>query len=314
MGLQLPQYFVPVQLSDQNQIRDIFRQANYRISEYSFTNIYIWRDHYQFRWTIYEDVFYLIATSLTQELHAFPPICLKTPKWEQAFQYLFEISQTNQIPLAIIRFPSSLVKEVEAKITPQFQMTVQDDRANWDYIYLREDLAALSGKDYANFRKVMNKFLNSNEWRYQQITVEIRDQILELQEEWCDMHACAENESLSKEDQGIHEILEHWDQLSLFGGVLFIKENDTEKIVGFTIAETINSDTAVIHVEKADTAFRGVYETLVNQFNSHITSDMIYINREQDLGVENLRRAKERYHPHHLLHKNIVHIKKRNRS
>lgn len=126
----------------------------------------------------------------------------------------------------------------------------------------------------------MNKFKSQYSWRYEPISSSIYQEILDLQTNWCDLHACADDTSLSHEDQAIYEILHEWNKFNLSGGVLWIEN----KIAAFSIAEEISSDTMLIHIEKADTSYRGIYEALVNQFSTQLPSHIKYINREQDLG------------------------------
>ncbi|MHA1673531.1 MAG: DUF2156 domain-containing protein [Promethearchaeota archaeon] len=314
MQLQLPKEFSLLLLSDRSRLEPILSSADYRISEYSFTNLYMWRNYYKLRWAIIDDIFFLVAEvnrNNTDKFYAFPPICLNKSEWATALNYLHTWSQTNGLLLFLNRVPDAVVAVVEKfkemaqnDGNPQIQIQIQPDRDNWDYVYLRTDLSDLPGKAYANFRKTKNYFKKSNSWQYEPIVPAIREQILQLQTEWCDMHACEESESLYQEDQAIHEILPHWDTLNLLGGTLFVEN----RIVAFTVAEKLSPNTIVIHAEKADPSFRGVYECLVQEFSSSLPENITFINREQDLGQEKLRQAKERYHPHHMVQKSIIEI------
>ena len=87
------------------------------------------------------------------------------------------------------------------------------------------------------------------------------------------------------------------------------------KVVAFTFGEKLNSDTAVIHVEKADQNIRGIYAAINQNFVEHEWSDMIYINREEDMGIDGLRKAKESYRPIKMIEKfNATLEKKLSRS
>ena len=313
--LQLPEEFSPFLLSDRSRLEPVLSSADYHISEYSFTNLYMWRNYYKLRWAIIDDIFFLVAdtnSNISNKFYAFPPICQNESDWKTALQNLRTWSQTNGLPLSINRVPDGVVEKInnvphndenlQNRIHTQIQ--IHPDRDNWDYVYLHTDLSDLPGKTYANFRKTMNFFKKANHWHYEPIVPAIRSQILQLQTEWCDIHACEESESLSQEDQAIHEILTQWDTLNLLGGTLFVED----RIVAFTIAEKLNPTTIVIHVEKADPSFRGVYECLVQELSSLLPENITFINREQDLGEISLRQAKERYHPHHMVQKSIIEI------
>jgi len=334
VALQLPKDFSPILLSDRSKLEPILSSTDYKISEYSFTNLYMWRNYYGLRWAIIDDIFFLVADTNTDntdkqekqekqensenlgkideinraenvgKLYAFPPICLSKAEWPTALNYMRVWSRNNGLTLSINRVPDSIVEKIKTVPQSEGNIKIQIDRKNWDYVYLQSDLADLPGKKFANFRKTKNYFKKSNNWRYEPIVSENLIQILQLQTEWCDMHACEESESLSQEDKGIHEILTEWNTLDLLGGTLFVDN----RIVAFTIAERLSPNTILIHVEKADPSFRGVYECLVQEFSTRLPDYITYINREQDLGQEKLHQAKERYHPDHMEQKSIIYI------
>jgi hypothetical protein len=107
---------------------------------------------------------------------------------------------------------------------------------------------------------------------------------------------------LGNESIAIKEAFSRFEELGVKGGAILING----KVEAFTLGEPLNRDTVVIHIEKANPAFEGLY-TLINQaFVEHQWAEYTYINREQDLGEEGLRKAKESYFPHHMINKYIV--------
>ena len=77
------------------------------------------------------------------------------------------------------------------------------------------------------------------------------------------------------------------------GGVIKIDN----KIAAFTLGEQINSNSVVIHIEKANTFYEGIYQAINQQFLCNEWNEMEFVNREEDLGIEGLRRAKMTYNP-----------------
>ena len=116
---------------------------------------------------------------------------------------------------------------------------------------------------------------------------------------WCAVNGCSEDASKQKEVCAVRKAFHHYDVLGLVGGILRV---DGE-IVGYTLGEPLNSDTFVVHIEKAFSEVRGAYPTINNQFVSHCASNFTYINREEDMGLEGLRKAKLSYQPEILLTK-----------
>jgi hypothetical protein len=111
--------------------------------------------------------------------------------------------------------------------------------------------------------------------------------------------------SLSGEEQAIHEALTNMQALNFTGGTICIEG----KIEAFSMGERLNENTAVIHIEKANPAFEGLYQTLSQMFTEQACSGFTYINREQDLGEGGLRQAKLSYHPHHFVNKFTLRLK-----
>ena len=69
------------------------------------------------------------------------------------------------------------------------------------------------------------------------------------------------------------------------------------KYVAYSIGSMINENTADIHFEKADREYDGSYAFVNNSFAKYGFHDAEYINREEDLGIEGLRKAKLSYYP-----------------
>jgi hypothetical protein len=134
------------------------------------------------------------------------------------------------------------------------------------------------------------------------MTPDIIDQCLELQAEWCNLRQCQENPGLNSENIAIKELFTYMDKLPVFGCAIFING----KIEAFSIGEKLNEKTAVVHFEKANPEIDGLYQLINQWFCQNELTYYNYVNREQDLGIEGLRRAKESYHPDHLVDKYIV--------
>jgi hypothetical protein len=100
-------------------------------------------------------------------------------------------------------------------------------------------------------------------------------------------------------EYAVHEALISFEELDYRGGTIIIDS----RVEAFSLGEPLNRETAVIHVEKANPDIQGLYAA-INQLSClHAWADMKYINREQDMGIEGLRKAKEPYHPHQMVNK-----------
>ncbi len=173
---------------------------------------------------------------------------------------------------------------------------VYPDRDNSDYLYLTEDLMHLKGKKYDAKRNHINRFQKLYEYEYTTIDENNIGSCYDIMDEWCRKIGCDEHKSLYCEKLANSEVLENYSRLGISGAL--IKVNG--KFEAFTAGEMLNRDTAVIHIEKANTDVHGLYTYINREFCERSWSDTRYINREQDLGVEGIRKAKLSYKPFRL--------------
>lgn len=127
----------------------------------------------------------------------------------------------------------------------------------------------------------MNKFLEQFNYEFQIINEEFVDKTLQLQLEWCDMNECQSNEDLEQEQNAIMNVLEHYPELKIRGGIICVDE----KCVAYTLGEMLNEETLVIHIEKAHIEYEGSYQAINNLFLKEFAKSAIFINREQDMGI-----------------------------
>ena len=184
------------------------------------------------------------------------------------------------------------------------RFTYHNHRDYFDYIYLRQDLIELRGKDYQPKRNHVNKFRKTYDYTYKPLTKDLIPHCLELEEKWCIEHNCEESESLGNERKALTRALHHFDELELYGGTIWV---DGE-IVAFTYGSPITKDTFDIHIEKANFHIEGSYNIINQEFASHIPEQYIYINREEDLGIPGLRKSKLSYRPITLLEKGYAEL------
>ncbi len=171
------------------------------------------------------------------------------------------------------------------------------DRDGSDYIYSRESLAVLSGKKLHAKKNHLNAFWRENRAEYKKMTAADVPECLRLYETW--FSEKDESVKLLQESREATKMLMTFigKAPELTGGVIRIDG----KIAAFTVGEQITDDTALIHMEYADRTVRGLYPAINQQFVFHEWQNVLYINREEDMGDEGLRKAKESYHPLKLL-------------
>lgn len=177
------------------------------------------------------------------------------------------------------------------------------DRDNSDYIYNADDLINLAGKKYHGKRNHIKRF-KEKPWHYENLTPEHFENCIKFAAEFYNKGNSYTEFSAVVEQFAIDTYFKYYEQLNLKGGVLFREE----KLVGFCIGERLNSNTIVVHIEKALAEIQGAYPTLCNEFLKANAQEFKYVNREEDLGIEGLRKSKLSYHPCFLTEKHTVKI------
>lgn len=199
-----------------------------------------------------------------------------------------------------IRFWAQQGKRLEEfLVTYEDEYIITPHRDAFDYIYRQEDLANLSGKKYHSKRNHISAFSKKYDWCYKRITEGNIDEIKKLADLWYNQNSHRLNSSMECERNGVNTILSNFSFLQMKGGAIYI--NDTP--VAFTLGSEISPQIFDIHIEKALPEFGEAYTVINQQFVKNELADYEYINREDDMGLEGLRKAKLSYKPEILLEK-----------
>ncbi|MEM4268412.1 MAG: phosphatidylglycerol lysyltransferase domain-containing protein [Candidatus Woesearchaeota archaeon] len=246
-----------------------------RISELTFTNLFAWRKSKNYKFAVYDGH---LLVSLKDEAGE----AMLQPIGPEPHNIIELFAETTRF----VRVDKKIAEKLKGrlKITP--------DRDMFDYVYDVNALKTLAGDKYNAKRNLINRF-EKQEPVVLVINQEIIQECLNLEKIWCDLKNCSQDLNLISESGAIRETLENFTSLKVMG--VAIKIND--HIEGFAIGEQLNKETFVEHFEKANPKYTGIYQFLLMEFAKSIPQGILYINREQDLGVEGLRKAKLSYHP-----------------
>lgn len=175
----------------------------------------------------------------------------------------------------------------------------ESDRGLEDYIYRAEDLRSLAGRRYQPKRNHINRFMAEYPaYRYEALTPDRFAECMTLEQQWRRKHEGRTSE-LCAEQRAMQLAFEHFEELGLYGGCLYLGD----KLVAFTYGSAVNDHTFDTHVEKADTEYDGAFTVINKLFAERLPERFTLINREEDLGLEGLRRSKLSYHPLLVQHK-----------
>ncbi len=287
-----------LELQHQEEINHFLRHDLPQTSELTFTNLYVWRGLYQPIWRRSFGCLVIIMQPQGGKPYALPPVIGPEGDPMAALSALIGDLQAMGAAPKACRVGAHFVDNH----LDQDRFDAQMDRDQSDYVYSAQELIKLSGKRFHKKKNHLNKFLKNSQYTYKPLDQETVECVLEMQESWCQLRDCRQDSSLMNEDRAIFEALTHFDRLGYEGGSIII--NDV--VEAFSLGEPLNQDTAVIHIEKANPEIPGLYAAINQMFAANAWSEMTYINREQDLGVPGLRKAKDSYQPHHMVDKFIV--------
>jgi hypothetical protein len=288
--------FKPLEILDKTVFDQFLQLDPPEISEMTFTNLFIWRHHYRPVWLRRNDCLLIMFKPRKGHPYGLSPI--GPGEKSTALAFLSQEIRKLTPEVSIRRVPERFVK---MHVDSQKYDAILD-RDNSDYVYLAKDLITLSGNKYHRKKNHLNQFIKNNAFEYRQLDTELVECFLDMQETWCQMKQCVEKPDLLAEDYAIHEALTQFGELSYQGGAIVINS----RVEAFSLGEPLNRDTAVIHIEKANPDILGLYAAISQRFCANAWDDRTYINREQDMGVEGLRKAKKSYYPHHMVNKYIL--------
>jgi Uncharacterized conserved protein len=291
---------------DVKVMKDYFDGYDYQGATYTFLANYIWRTTYCLCWERISDYLCLAgADCMTREPRAIIAMPLTrdgnydSKKLRKVILEARKRFEERGVEFAIHLIPGHMVHLLEEAFPGEMEFT--HDRDYDEYVYEKEKLMHLSGRALHKKKNHLNYFLKTFKYEAKPITEDMIPQIMELTDKVSEARSYGDEEieSLNAEKEAIAEILKFVDDPKVYTVAIFIKG----KLEAFAIGERLSDDTAVEHFEKASDDFRGLYQAICSEFCKSLPDDIQFVNREEDMGFENLRQAKEALKPHHMAEK-----------
>ncbi len=290
--------FKSIELEDKELFEEHTYCHGYHNIEASFANIYLWSKVWGISMATDEDAMYLYIDNGCEKSFMLPPFLKEcetniSRPIKKCEEYLKSVKETPPL----IKGVTGMIKEKIEKDCPgEYLFTT--DRKNFDYVYLSEDLCTLSGKKYHAKRNHINRLIKEHSYEYKRYTSDYYESCIELCRQW--MQGKDEIlEGHEEEHSVIRNALANLEALGLVCGMMFIDD----ELEAFSIGEKFDKDMAIIHIEKANPDIQGSFALINREFAKNEWCDVKYINREEDLGIEGLRRSKLSYNPVFLIEK-----------
>lgn len=289
--------------------KDYLNSFEYKTSDFSFTSLYMWRNINQFSWQVFGD--YLCIAGIShleldkEEVFLFPPLT-KTGRYD-ALKLRESIGEARRAfenagrKFSIRLIPKHMVEIIESALPGE--LIYSRDRPNFDYLYYKKDLASLSGRKYNAKRNHLNHFKRQNKYDYVTLTSDMAVEAMDFIRGFNQFKDISEYEMslLKMEEEAMADVLNNLERVGYISGAIIIDGN----IQALSIGGALGKKTVVVHVEKANTQYRGSYQAINNEFCKHLPSHIRYVNREEDMDIPGLREAKLSYRPLKLVEKHI---------
>ena len=293
--------FRDFRLEDKALVESFTKPWELECSDMSFANLFIWGADNKIQFTVEDEVLYIKLTFKGFKEFFWPPIPKKDSDFDygkiinRCFDYL-ESRGTEPVVKNMCEPFTTMLRENN----PEFY--IEPLEIAWDYVYSREKLAELKGKKLHGKRNHINKFmLDHPDWEYKKITPDVYDRCIGVYDDWKAKKIMDETE-YENERRSVTLAINNMEELGLTGGVIIFDG----AIQAFTIGEQINHNTQLIHIEKADGSVNGLFPIINREYVQHECKNVEFINREEDMGVEGMRKAKRSYHPDHMVEKYSV--------
>ncbi|GFM37227.1 DUF2156 domain-containing protein [Desulfovibrio psychrotolerans] len=286
--------YSPVTMDRMDEFLARFDRCPAPSSDYTFTNLWGWAEEYGLEWAW--STTHVWVRQTRPNIIRWAPLGPWTGvDWAQC-PHMSQGGSFHRVPQGLAEIWQNQLGS---------RVVLEEARGHWDYLYSTEDLTTLAGNRFHKKKNHVNQFKKQYAYEYHPLTPDCVEHVIALQEEWCQWRECEESEALLAENEAIVRVLEEWDVIpGLVGGALYVEG----EMVAYTVGEKLTEDTLVVHFEKGRTGYRGVYQAINNLFVTAEGAGYTYINREQDLDDEGLRKAKLTYNPVDFIEKYAVHV------
>lgn len=281
----MPFQFEPIKLDRQNEYLECWAHCPQKASDYSFVNLWAWKEPYGLLWAWAEDHVWIKQTK-PSELFWSPVGPWEVNKIDACFKEYFGKGTR------FTRVPEMFLGKLNVNLRDN--LTLEEARGHWDYLYSAEELIQLRGNRFHKKKNLLKQFKKNYEFKYVPLEAEIIQMAKEMQEDWCTWRDCESSELLISENAAIARVLKDYEKLTgLLGGAILIDQ----KMAAYTVAEKVTEDIIIIHFEKGSSAYKGIYQAINQMFLEHSCGNVKTVNREQDLEDAGLRKAKLSYNP-----------------
>ncbi len=285
--------FKPIEATDLIKITPFVGLRPNKACDSVALDSFLWREYYHVQFAISEDKAVQWLMELDGEPYSAMPLCRQEDLESSFCEIVDYFNQVLKKPLRIYLADEEAVQYLNLD-PARFEVKEQEDLK--DYLYDGEALRTLAGKKLHKKKNNYNAFVKAYEGRieYRKLCCSDREDVWKFLDFWRQQKGDDVEEHLDYEVRGIHDILKNCSEMAVEMGGVYVDG----RMEAFTIG-SLNplENMAVIHIEKANPEMRGLYQYINREFLVHAFPDVALVNREDDMGLEGLRKAKMSYNP-----------------
>lgn len=304
----------PLTLSSQTLFAEAYTCAPPAVSDTVFSSLFGWQNHFNYQYVTRYD--FLTVFYKEKESYIFlPPLLLKgnlsQPQFAASFTALaHDVTDAARAENCTAVF--RCMPTIYTRLLPTGEFAIEPDRDSFDYVYLREDLATLAGQAYAPKRNLIHQCAKIGPVVYEELSEKNLLAAREFINRW---HTTRRHELLGSAAHCLAcRLIEHYAALGLVGGILRSGSEIVAATMGAIVENFLYDDgpasTVIVHHENALTACKGAYQMINQQFCAHLPASVRYVNREEDMGLPGLRKAKLSYQPARMVEKFTVTLRR----
>lgn len=280
-------------IEDKAWVDECFRYVNSFNCEYTFGNLFVWSTAYRTEIAGFEGFMICRWGKAPDYKYSLP---IGKGDFKKAVEEIIADAKSFGIKPVIYGVTDNYKKLLDEYFPDKFEYMYDD--GDFDYIYSVEKMASLSGKKYHGKRNHITNFKkNHPDWSFEIIDSSNIHECIELHSNW--IHTHEDDADYSFEFEAVLTAFENYEKLGFVGGILKVGG----KAIAYTMGERHSDELFVTHFEKAPPEIQGAYPIINQEFTKNCLMDYQYVNREEDLGIEGLRKAKQSYNPEILLKK-----------
>ncbi|MBU3201097.1 phosphatidylglycerol lysyltransferase domain-containing protein [Clostridium estertheticum] len=280
-------------LEDKKKIDKYISPYKFLSCEYSFTSLFIWKEACDVQYSVYKNALILKKKDFDGNYYFMQPVGYTKENLGMIIEKLKVYRGKNDMKYLFKDLEESFIEELNVLLNGKNKFCIEEDRDNFDYLYEAKKLMTFSGKKLHSKKNHYNAFTKNYNYKVVEINDKrvINDVIFAAKKWYEETHE--KDIKLYYEFLAIRDLVNNMSLLNLKGVAVYVDG----KVAAFSIGESLSEKLAVIHIEKGDKNINGIYSFIAKTLIDKCFNNAEIINREQDLGIEGLRKSKMSYYP-----------------